>query len=707
MGKIIILDENTANKIAAGEVIERPASVIKELVENSIDAAATSISVEIRNGGISFMRVIDNGSGLAPDDVEIAFERHATSKIRRVDDLESIASMGFRGEALASIAAVSNVQMSTRTKDSVQGVSIEVKGGNVIHVKPTGCPVGTSITVRELFFNTPARYKFLKKDTTEAGYIADVLSRIALGYPDISFKLVSGGAVVLHTPGNGDLKSAIFSVYGAETAKQLIEVNHTDGPARISGYIGKAELSRSNRSQQSIYINRRFIRSKTITSAIDGAYTTFLMKNRYAFAVLDIRLNPAFVDVNVHPTKMEVKFSGEQDIYRAVYHAVNGALLNRSAVRTLPGFESSDRTAFQLNPREEKKPAYTQQAFIPVPEQGRQGRPGMPSGGKLDAVSVRPPQFTDPSGFSGYSGADFEPIRRELEQKRADAVKGAEPGRGADALPDADVLQEAGAGNVSETPGAYGPYNQAAEEAGIPGRFPGADEVAATDEQAEVKPQDMQAGQNRAGQRMQDTQAGKTAVPSLFAGTRLIGQAFSTYILLEREDELFLLDQHAAHERIRYEELKEAFRKKEPLRQTLLSVLSIELTGGEYQFLMEETAFFESLGFTYEGFGTNSVILRSVPFTADSANLRNDFMEIVDFVMKESNTLKSATADEVLYQMACKSAVKANKRLDEREIEGLLSRLAELENPYTCPHGRPSILKLRRVELEKLFKRIV
>jgi DNA mismatch repair ATPase MutL len=360
-----------------------------------------------------------------------------------------------------------------------------------------------------------------------------------------------------------------------------------------------------------------------------------------------------------------------------------------------------------LNPREEKKPAYTQQAFIPVPEQGRQGRPGMPSGGKLDAVPVRPPQFTDPSGFSGYSGADFEPIRRELEQKRADAVKGAEPGRGADALPDADVLQEAGAGNVSETPGAYGPYNQAAEEAGIPGCFPGADEVAATDEQAEVKPQDMQAGQNRAGQRMQDTQAGKAAVPSLFAGTRLIGQAFSTYILLEREDELFLLDQHAAHERIRYEELKEAFRKKEPLKQTLLSVLSIELTGGEYQFLIEETAFFESLGFTYEGFGTNSVILRSVPFTADSANLRNDFMEIVDFVMKESNTLKSATADEVLYQMACKSAVKANKRLDEREIEGLLRRLAELENPYTCPHGRPSILKLRRVELEKLFKRIV
>lgn len=664
MGKIIILDENTANKIAAGEVIERPASVIKELVENSIDAGATSINVEIRNGGISFIRVIDNGSGLAEDDVGIAFERHATSKIRRADDLESISSMGFRGEALASIAAVSTVQLSTRVKSAVQGVSIEVKGGCIMDVKPTGCPIGTTITVKELFFNTPARYKFLKKDSTEAGYTADVLTRIALGYPDISFKLVSNGTVLLHTPGNGDLKSAVFSVYGAETAKQLIEVHSDDGRVQISGYIGKAELSRSNRNHQSVYINRRYIRSKTITAALDAAYTTFLMKNKYAFALMDIRLNPACVDVNVHPSKMEVKFSSEQDIYKAVYHAVNSSLLSQSTIKKLPSYDKVDKTAYNFN--ESEKQVYTQQ--------------------------------------------DFEWVKKELDQKRADAIADKMEYYGDKSIAcDRGTPEEFG---ISDKGGINGEpriiadskikYASTNEDSKTYLKNTGTDSPDADTESINVNVISHDSEMNSS-----NDSAEKMIHLNLFKGTRIIGQAFSTYILLERDDELFLLDQHAAHERIRYEELKEAFAKNEPISQILMSVIPVQLTGSEYQFALNDAPFFEKLGFTYESFGTNSIILRTVPFDEKGLDIKAVFLEILDFVMNGSNGEMNTIADETLYTMACKSAVKAHKKLDEIEIEALLDKLASLENPYTCPHGRPAILKLRRYELEKLFKRIV
>lgn len=605
MGKIIILDENTANKIAAGEVIERPASVIKELVENSIDAGADNISVEIRNGGISFIRVIDNGSGIAEDDVQIAFERHATSKIRRADDLDSVASMGFRGEALASIAAVSDVQISTRVKNSVQGICVHVKGGCVLEEKPVGCPTGTSVTVRELFFNTPARYKFLKKDSTEAANTADMLNRLALGYPDISFKLVSNGSVLLHTPGNNDLRSAIFSVYGAETAKHLLEVDYQDEHVKITGYVGKAEIARSNRNHQSVYINRRYIRNRTISSAIDSAYSTFLMKNRHAFVLLDIRLNPATVDVNVHPSKMEVKFSNEQEIFRSVYHAINGTLMSRSSVRTLPGSDDASR-----------------------------GNGGY----KYDYSTSHP----------AYTQQDFELIRKELDKKREEAINGSP-------LKETKIT-----------------YNDSVNVD---------NDTSATDAQSDDC--------------------------SLFQNARIIGQAFSTYIFLESGEELFLLDQHAAHERIKYEELKEAHKKKEPYSQILASGIPVELPANEFQFALDEALFFDSLGFSYESFGSNAILLRSVPFMEESANVSKLFLEILDFVMNGRNGEKSVIADEALYTIACKSAVKANKRLSDLEIKALLDRMSKLENPYTCPHGRPAILKLRRYDLEKLFKRIV
>ncbi|NLV35145.1 MAG: DNA mismatch repair endonuclease MutL [Clostridiaceae bacterium] len=640
MGKIIILDENTANKIAAGEVIERPASVIKELVENSIDAGANSISVEIRNGGISLIRVIDNGSGLTEDDVEIAFERHATSKIRRADDLESINSMGFRGEALASIAAVSDVQLATRVKSSFQGVSIKVKGGNVLDVKPIGCPVGTSITVSELFFNTPARYKFLKKDSTEAGYTVDMLTRIALCYPDISFKLINNGLKVLHTPGNGDLKSTIFSVYGAAVAKQLMEVNYQDEVAKIKGFIGKAEIARSNRSHQSIYINRRYIRNKTITAAIDSAYSTFLMKNKHPFVILDIRLNPASVDVNVHPSKMEVKFSNEQEIFRAVYHAINGTLMTQSTIRTLP--DSPVNKYYSNN--DQGSSSYSQK-----PLQGASRYPSSKTS-STNSYMLNDSMASKPA----YSQQEFMRVKEELDKKREEAISG-HPAQGEAAY----TAQEAV--NLAQSEAAY------------------------------------------------TAQEDDSLVPStsLFNGARIIGQAFSTYVFLEGDDEMFLLDQHAAHERICYEELKEAFAKDKPLSQMLISVVPIELTASEYQFAISEASFFEKLGFSYEAFGANSIIMRAVPFAQREVDVGKLFLEILDFVMDGGNGEKSVLADEALYTIACKSAIKANKRLDEREVSALLDKLSTLKNPYTCPHGRPAILRLRRYELEKLFKRIV
>lgn len=712
MGKIIILDENTANKIAAGEVIEKPASVIKELVENSIDAGATNISVEIRNGGISFIRVTDNGSGLEEDDVEIAFERHATSKIRRADDLEYIKSMGFRGEALASIAAVSEVQLTTRVRDAVQGVSIEVRGGAVTGIKPAGCPVGTTITVKELFFNTPARYKFLKKDSTEAAYVTDIISRIALGYPDISIKLTSNGTAVLHTPGNGDLKSVIFSIYGSETSKRLLKVDHKDEHVKIAGCVGGAEMARSNRSQQLFYINGRTIRSKTITSALDAAYATYLMKNKYAFAVLDIRINPASVDVNVHPSKMEVKFSNEQDIYRAVYHAVNGALLSQSSIRTLPSYFTR---------------ATGEDTAVTPARSGGAGKSPYHLNKEL-------------KGGPAYSQQDFEWVRKELERKRTEAVSGTPGNEGRDLSGDhgnKDRDFTGGLGMESH----YSADSGETESRQITERDIGGNEevlrktadLKATDwkaadqvtrdskesrsqsiyainvEKAPFVAESGPADVIRAASDVTDIEPGKDKRSNLdiFSNTRVVGQVFSTYIILEGTDELFLLDQHAAHERIRYEELKRAWSKNEQFSQLLISVINIELSAAEYQFAVSEIPFFTRLGFTYESFGSNSIILRSVPFMDQSVNITELFTEILDFVMNGSNPDKSLTADEALYRMACKSAVKANKKLDVKEIDALLEKLASLENPFTCPHGRPAILRLRRYDLEKLFKRIV
>ncbi|HHW47440.1 MAG TPA: DNA mismatch repair endonuclease MutL [Clostridiaceae bacterium] len=634
MGSIIILDENTSNKIAAGEVIERPASVVKELIENAIDAGADNIVIEIKKGGIPYIRVTDNGSGIESDDIEIAFERHATSKIRNSDDLIKISTMGFRGEALASIAAVSVVQLTTRHKRDPYGSFIEVRGGVVTERRQTGCPTGTSVVVRDLFYNTPARYKFLKKDSTESGYVADIVSRIALGNPHISFKLVSNGSTVIHTPGNNDLLSTIFSIYGKDTAKNVCEIKYQDDMAKITGYAGKPEISRSNRSQQSIYINRRYVKSKLVSSAIDEAYRTFLMKNRFAFIVLNLEINPALIDVNVHPSKMEVKFSNEQDLFRSVYSAVSSALLGRSDFRKAELQDLKLQDPFLPKDRKVLHDKYIQQSI------------------DEDIITLK---------------------HDEVYTYDADTHE-AGPGEADTLVTNTCGFDMYGAGTCDETDT---DIIDIAEDDKQDTRILGEEE-----------------------------QVYEHAGTGPLSGASIVGQAFSTYIIMQKEDELYIIDQHAAHERIMFEHLKKKYYNNEPLAQMLLTPVNIELTYQEIKIAEEKKDFFEKLGFIFEDFGHNSVIVRSVPFMSDSSDVRDIFLEALDFVSSSNKTDINMLAEETLYRIACKAAVKANRKLDKAEIRNLVNELQSFGNPYTCPHGRPTVLKLTRYEIEKMFKRV-
>jgi len=872
MGKVIILDENTANKIAAGEVVERPASVVKELVENSIDAGAESISIEIKNGGISYIKVVDNGSGIEEDDLEIAFERHATSKIRHADDLESIITMGFRGEALASIAAVSTVEVSTRVREKPHGTYIKIQGGTVQDVRQTGCPVGTTFIVRDLFYNTPARFKFLKKDSTEAGYVSDLVSRIALANPHISFRLVSNHSQVLHTPGNNDLLSTIFSVYGKEVARQVVRIDYEESGIRVTGYAGKPEIARGTRSHQTIFVNGRYIKSKLVSSAIDEAYKTLLMKNKFAFIVLNIELNPLLIDINVHPTKMEVSFSEEQKIFRIVYHAVNNALLGTSLIRTVrleskdsnifkfDGFEKANGDFLQqdiysgINPVLDKKKTGTKEArteeakrheiegtkganYIageaPAWESGTGRAAARESFSNITGAQKTSTKDTTASNawmespgekYNFPSKAEEEIDEREITDCKDETTKidarevtafkdGADKSDGRDITaykveadkPDVrditaykdeadksnvgditaykseadksnvgditaykgeadksnvgditaykgeagesgtrDVsafkgeterfnargitayereaqkidineftASEAGSikhGAVESVPSATGEDEfeedlTLTNETGIGKAKAGYEEKAslAIDEDVKFQSSDAETFREVSSRYGEKTPEAEMSLSEC----TLVGQAFSTYIILQHKDELMLIDQHAAHERITYEAMKKKFMDNESLSQELLAPIVIEVTNQELKLLQEEREFFNKLGFIYEDFGNNSIILRSVPFACIDEPVKSVFLDVVDSVTKAGKDNYRKIADDAIYTMACKAAVKANKRLDEMEIRKILEDLDKLENPYTCPHGRPTIVRLTKYELEKMFKRIV
>ena len=796
MGSIIILDENTSNKIAAGEVVDKPASVVKELVENSIDAGATSISVDIRNGGISAIRVTDNGKGISEDDVVIAFERHATSKIKRAEDLDSILTMGFRGEALASIASVSNVELQTKTADSTYGMYVSISGGNIQEVRQTGCNVGTSITIRDLFFNTPARYKFLKKDSTEAGYISDSLTRIALGYPEIAFSLTSNRINALRTPGNGDLKSTIFSIYGREVVKDLIEVNFSDEKLKVHGYVGKPEAARANRNYQSLFINRRYVKSRLVSYAVEQAYSSILMKNRFPFFVLNITLNPLLVDANVHPQKMEVRFADESYLTRTIYMAVASALSGKELFAPVT-VTKKDRELFKFSGAEKKE--YVQQTMDissdainhkgSVSKQGIDikandvGKHGIDI--KADDVSRHGVEIkSDDVSRHGVEiksddvskhGIDIKTVdvakqtidvsnntiktpemhkfgsqqHTQVDYKKINSVMQQQPSQATDkqvtaqlhaqlsklndnsiGLSSWDVNENNGSVQSMQMGNAVGPEQptqptHTIRESGTEKPVIHTEHVQSVRESYTEKPlihtedvQSMYSNEQDSGDASTQISTNDSTISHTetlqhsvdsnnLLSMRYIGQAFFTYILLQNGDELVMVDQHAAHERIIYERLKIKYESMENLTQLLLEPVVLHLQPVELICATSNEELFSRIGMVFEDFGNNSIIIRGVPYAAAECSPAELFQELLNKLQNSAKPINTPVADEILHTVACKAAIKANKKLSEAEVQQLLLELSRTGAKYTCPHGRPTVIRLTKYEIEKMFKRIV
>ena len=642
MGIIHQLDLQTANSIAAGEVVERPASVVKELVENALDAGASTITVAITGGGILDITVIDNGRGMASDDALMAFSRHATSKIRHIEDLDTIGTLGFRGEALASIAAVARVTLKTRQPGDPVGTEVRIEGGQLNRHGPAGTPEGTSILVEQLFYNTPARFKFLKKDSTEAAAIAETVERLILARPDVSFRLLTNGQELLHSPGNNDLLSAIYAVYGRKQASTCIPVSGQNGPVRISGFIARPEGARNNRSGQTVLVNGRWIRSKTVTAAIDEAYKTRLMKGRFAFTVLRIDLPQELIDVNVHPQKLEIRFWKDGEVFTAIYQSIVAALNEHAGV--LPG--ESD-----------------------VEEQ--QGRA---------AESVdKPFQAIAQLSFDVSSQSDVNAPYSQSNTLRSTDY--AEQMSGHD-----DVIMK---------------LNDALQP-------PIVDSFQLTEPQAIIQTgTNMPSSGGRLTEPVQTLSAGMLKAADL-SEARVIGTLFRTYILLEWSDELIMIDQHAAHEKIIYERLRDARLNWESRSiQPLLVPLTVRVTASERIVLESEQPFFESIGFHMEPFGANAVLIRGIPDLKTARIDPESALRTALLTLARGRLSDDQSVDELLYQIACKAAVKAHDRLSDMEIRRLIADLGLLENPYTCPHGRPVIIRLSRLEFEKKFKRVL
>lgn len=598
--RINLLDENTANKIAAGEVVERPFSVVKELVENSIDSNATSITIEIEEGGEKLIKVIDNGTGIFPDDVEKAFLPHATSKINDIDDIYRIQTMGFRGEALASIASVSKVDMKSRTADFDYGKNVTVDAGSIEKTEDVGANIGTTVVVRELFFNVPARKKFLKSMSREYSYISDIVYRMAIANPEIAFKLIHNDKITLTTYGTGEVLDAIRSVYGKSAAENLIKFEGHGDVASVYGFIGNAELAKGNRNSQSIFVNKRYIKNRTITAAVENAFKSFITINKHPFFVLFINIYPEFIDVNVHPTKSEIKFNDERDIYKLVFSSVHNAL-RQSLMNT---FMADDENA------------------------------------------------ADPKAFS-EAQTEKEIIQLPLDLKADKNYPTFQPG---------EVLRE-----KSEF--------RAPEQRSIP--EPGKSEDATNEAQT-------------------------AKIPDL----RVIGQFNKTYILGEFGGELYLIDQHAAHEKILFEKYTAEIRKHKVIAQLLLTPAVVELSNEEYIIYEENMDLFESLGFKIEGFGQNTLCIREVPFILGKPDIRNFFINVLENLRRMGSGNTVDVKFNAIAKMACKSAVKANDNLSDIEMKSLVEALKYIDDPYTCPHGRPTIIKFGLNELEKRFKRI-
>lgn len=743
MGNIVLLDDLTINKIAAGEVIERPASVIKEMVENSIDAGANNITVEIKNGGISYIRVTDNGKGIPEDDLEIAFERHATSKIRSADDLDTVTSMGFRGEALASIAAIARVEMVSKTVDQQNGYKVVVEGGNVLEKSEAGSPVGTSITVTNLFYNTPVRYKFLKKDFTESGYIEDVVTRVALVHPEIAIKLINSGKTVIQTNGNGDLKTVIYSIYGKDVASALIETEYTYEDMHIYGVVGKPEIARSNRANQIFFVNKRYIKDKSLSSAAEKAYKGMIPIGKFSFLVLNVDMNPAKVDVNVHPAKLEVRFEDESTVFKAVYHAIRDALLKAELVADTERATSETRAESGLfGTRIE---THNNSDLI----ENRSEMPNLQKSQdilrKLQEMKERLIQETPElrTKFEKtYSEPQAETQYQQVAEESANYTYDQEPVKKTDFVSESVIAPEITMASNQETSVTTEINDQSTEqeeqaehgEATVPQAVKEMQENPniiedIVNSKIEEKPADfeemylklfgtrpvqenVQEESNNTTENAQDIATLGNA--SMFDNIeeyqkptyKFIGIVFNTYIIIEIDKEMYIIDQHAAHERILYEKVKANYYSDDAKDSQLMLLPDIiTLSHKEMEIARDNMQMFRKAGFMLEEFGENTLKLTGVPEVCVDLETKELFLETLDEINSVSRTAKQEIEEKFIATVACKAAVKANMALTKEEVDSLMDKLLALPNPFTCPHGRPTAIKMSKYDIEKKFAR--
>lgn len=719
MGNIVLLDDNTINKIAAGEVIERPASVVKELMENSIDAGATAISVEIRNGGISYIRITDNGKGIQPDDMEMAFERHATSKIRRAEDLETVTSMGFRGEALASVAAISKIEMVSKTAENEIGYRIEIEGGRITNKEETGCPKGTAITITDLFFNTPVRYKFLKKDFTEAGYIEDAVTRLALVHPEVAIKLINSGKTIIQTPGNNEPKATIYSIYGKDIAENILDVDYIYEDVHITGVIGKPAIARSNRSNQLFFVNQRFIKDKTLTSAAEQGYKGMITIGKYGFLVLNIEMNPQKVDVNVHPAKLEVRFEEENKIFKAVYHAVKDTLLKGDLVedteRDKEGIEPqkivTDTKVSEETIAANAKPVEEVQYSPNIEEKKEKGLAGLfrkMQGNKEETTTET--NSNDMKETNNKTENEVDPFVVPPKQEIITQVEDTKQLDGMETkVIDAKVVNEKLLEGVKKLDSLQiDPQTEDFDEMYVRtfGSMPveakrenekKAEQLKEEEEKYQVKAEELATAEN-----ISIFEEEKQAIPSY----KFIGIAFSTYIILELDKELYILDQHAAHERILYEKVKKNYYSEEEKDSQLMLLPDIiNLSHKEMDIARENMEMFQKAGFTLDEFGENTIRLTGVPNICLELNTKELFLETLDEINTVARTAKQEIEEKFIATVACKAAVKANMALTKEEVDKLMEQLLVLPNPFTCPHGRPTAIKMTKNDIERKFSR--
>ena len=778
MGNIVLLDDLTINKIAAGEVIERPASVVKELVENSIDAGATNISIETRNGGISYIRITDNGKGFLPDDMEIAFERHATSKIRKAEDLETVKSMGFRGEALASIAAISRVELISKTEENSVGYKIVVEGGKILSKEEIGCPKGTTITVENLFFNTPVRYKFLKKDFTEAGYIEDAVTRIALVNPNIGIRLISSGKTIIQTTGNGDSKSVIYNIYGKDIAENILNVDYTYDDIRITGVVGKPVIARSNRSNQLFFVNKRFIKDKALTSSAEQAFKGMLTIGKYGFLILNIEIDPHKVDVNVHPAKLEVRFEEESKVFKAVYHAIKETLLQSDLVRETEKNYKEDRSEEKVevkkeesvvnnivNNNDEKKSSIEKLESINPTFASLFKKIISDNSASVTKSSEEKIQHNIIEDiYSKKNDAKEEKVSIDtLDNKEAEKIVAKEEIKNdlnKEENKDDKNEKEVNIENKKEDINKIDETIDVKEDVNIPDQIIGVkneniekNEEITNKEFEPVKEEDMQnilkqinalkenkmEADDKNFDEMYAKMFGKlpmseskvedegekykiddsiVSVPtenisifnddsySSIPNYKFIGIAFSTYIIIEMDKEMYIIDQHAAHERIMYEKIKKNYYSDGPKESQLMLLPDIiTLTHKEMGIAKDNMQLFEKAGFTLEEFGENTIKISGVPNICIDLETKELFLETLDEINTVARTAKQEIEEKFIATLACKSAVKANMALTKQEVDNLMRQLLVLPNPFTCPHGRPTAIKMSKIDIEKKFSR--